>query len=186
MKKRKTRWKHTGRLFPSSNVSGYSTLHTEIALISSGERIPNWIVRGLLIGLNIDQPQSQQLQVSLPSREYRDMVESEVWYSLSGMSEFMTQHDCLGSTSLKGEGDKCCGNRSRLVWCWTSCRCVLCCVYRLLGCTSRSIQLEGWECEGEGTNASWRRRRERLEKRGQSTKGSRWVRLREYYSKVSL
>ena len=42
----------TGRLFPSSNVSGYSTLHTEIALISSGDRIPNWIVRGLLMGLH--------------------------------------------------------------------------------------------------------------------------------------
>lgn len=41
----------TGWALPSSNVSGYSTLHTEIAFISSGDRIPNWIVRGRLIGL---------------------------------------------------------------------------------------------------------------------------------------
>lgn len=41
----------TGWALPSSNVSGYSTLHTEIAFISSGDKIPNWIVRGRLIGL---------------------------------------------------------------------------------------------------------------------------------------
>lgn len=44
----------TGRCDPSSYVSGNSILHTDNALISSGLRIPNWIVLGFLTRLRGD------------------------------------------------------------------------------------------------------------------------------------